>query len=179
MGHKHSRETLLAAAVGVAQDEGLHRLSFGRVAARAGTSDRVVVYYFPSKEALVQGVLEAVGAGLLEQLGPVLEGAQARDHRDLARQVWAAVGHRSTEPAVAVYVEALGFAAARTPPYPEAARAVAEAWTTWFADHLPGTDGDRRSEARAALALVDGLLLVRLAAGPDAAAEAAHALGVG
>jgi AcrR family transcriptional regulator len=178
VGHKHSRESLLAAAVIVAQDEGLHRLSFGRVATRAGTSDRVVVYYFPTKQALVQGVLEAVGAGLLERLGPVLDGARPSDHRELARLVWVAVGHQGTDPAVAVYVEALGLAAARTPPYPDAARAVAESWTTWFADHLPGTDGERRSEARAALALVDGLLLVRLAAGPEVAEDAARTLGV-
>lgn len=178
MGHKHSRETLLAAAVAVTHEEGLHRLSFGRVAARAGTSDRMVVYYFPSKQALVGAVLEGVGSVLLEQLGPVLEGEQPAGHRELAQRVWAAVGHEGSEPAVAVYVEALGLAAAGSAPYPDAARAVAESWTTWFAEHLPGTDAERRSEARAALALVDGLLLMRLAAGPDAADDAARALGV-
>ena len=109
----------------------------------------------------------------------MLDGAQPGDHRELARRVWAAVGQGGADPAVAVYVEALGLAAARTPPYPEAARAVAEAWTAWFAGRLPGPDEERWSQARAALALVDGLLLVRLTAGPDAAADAARALGVG
>jgi hypothetical protein len=36
----------------------------------------------------------------------------------------------------------------------------------------------QRAEAEAAVALIDGLLLLRLLAGPDAAASAARRLGV-
>lgn len=178
MGHKHSRESLLDAALEVAGADGLHRLSFGRVASRAGTSDRVVVYYFPSKDELVTGVLARVGEQLLGLLSPVLDGVVAGDHRDLARAVWSAVADAGSSPLVAVYVEALGLAAAGTAPFTTAAPAVVEAWTAWFADHLTGSDERRRSEARAALALVDGLLLLRLAAGPVAADDAARTLGL-
>lgn len=177
MGHKHSRDALLDAALAVAADEGLHRLSFGRVATRAGTSDRVVVYYFPSKDDLVAGVLDRVGALLLAMLAPVLDGT-VDDHRALARTVWSAVGTAGSEPLVAVYVEALGLAASGTAPYTTAAPAVVEAWTGWFAEHLTGDADARRSEARASLALVDGLLLLRVAAGEDAAHDAARALGL-
>lgn len=177
MGHKHSRDALLDAALAVAAEQGLHRLSFGRVATRAGTSDRVVVYYFPTKDDLVTGVLERVGDLLLTMLAPVLAGP-VEDHRALARTVWSAVGTAGSEPLVAVYVEALGLAASGTPPYTTVAPAVVEAWTGSFAAHLAGDDTTRRSEARAALALVDGLLLLRLAAGEAAADDAARTLGL-
>lgn len=178
MGHKHSRDSLLDAALEVAGSDGLHRLSFGRVAVRAGTSDRVVVYYFPTKDDLVAGVLARVGEQLLALLAPVLDGTLVDDHRALARAVWSAVGEAGSSPLVAVYVEALGLAAAGTAPYTTAAPAVVDAWTAWFAEHLVGSATHRTSEARAALALVDGLLLLRLAAGPEAAADAARALGL-
>lgn len=179
MGHKHSPDTLLDAALAVAADEGLHRLSFGRVAARARTSDRVVVYYFPTKDDLVTAVLGRVGEQLLGMLAPVLGDVVVADHHELARTVWSAVGSAGSEPLVSVYVEALGLAAAGTAPYTTAAPAVVDAWTAWFADHLVGDDAARRSGALAALALVDGLLLLRLVAGEPAAVEAARTLGLG
>ena len=64
MGPKHSRDDLLDVALAVAAREGLHRLSFGRVAARAGVSDRIVVYYFPSKDDLVTSVPGSFGANV-------------------------------------------------------------------------------------------------------------------
>jgi hypothetical protein len=43
---------------------------------------------------------------------------------------------------------------------------------------LTGTPSVRRAEAAAAIAVIDGLLLLRLLAGPAAAARAATRLGV-
>lgn len=178
MGHKHSRETLLDAALGVVATEGLHRLSFGRVASRVGTSDRVVVYYFPTKDALVEAVLAAVGDSLRAGLAGALDQTSATDHLDLVRRAWAVVRTPEAQAPIAAYVEAIGLAAAGVAPYTSMVGEVVASWTGWFEQHLEGSAARRRSQAMAALTVLDGLLLVRVAGGPDLADEAARALGV-
>nr|NIR60097.1 helix-turn-helix transcriptional regulator [Gammaproteobacteria bacterium] len=57
IGHKHDKQEILEGALAAALEEGLSRLSFGRLAKRLGIHDRIVVYYFPTKHELVSAVL--------------------------------------------------------------------------------------------------------------------------
>jgi len=177
MGHKHSKDELLAGALGVALEEGLSSLTFGRLAARLGTSDRMIVYYFPSKDDLVTDVLQALGNRLLAALA----GAFARPasgHIELARRAWPTLATDQLDPMFALFFEANGLAAAGRQPYARLVAELVEAWTAWLAGCFTGTAARRRAEAQATIALVDGLLLVRLIAGGPAAERAARALGV-
>lgn len=178
VGHKHSAASLLDAALAVVHDEGLHRLSFGRVARRAGTSDRVVVYYFPTRDTLVGAVVSEIGRRLLAGLEPVLKGPPAADHRALAARAWLVVREPGSAALLTTYVEAMGLAAGGTAPYTALAPAVVDSWVEQLEAHVAGDPERRRSEALAALALLDGLLLLRLAAGPAQADTAARALGL-
>jgi hypothetical protein len=56
-----SRDEILAGALATAFEDGLSRLSFGRVAKHLGVNDRIVVYYFPTKDDLVSEVVVAMG----------------------------------------------------------------------------------------------------------------------
>jgi len=49
MGYRHTKEEILEGALAVAFADGLSQLTYGRVARRLGISDRIVVYYFPSR----------------------------------------------------------------------------------------------------------------------------------
>jgi hypothetical protein len=53
-----------------------------------------------------------------------------------------------------------------------------DAWIEWVMNSLAGSERERRAQAAAAIALIDGLLLLRQLAGPEAATEAATRLGV-
>ena len=64
MGHKYSREEILDGALRTALTDGLSQLTFGRLARRLGVSDRVIVYYFPSKTELIVSVLTVALASL-------------------------------------------------------------------------------------------------------------------
>ena len=70
MGHKHTKAEILDGALAAAFDDGLSRLTFGRVAKRLGISDRIVVYYFPTKDDLIGEVLIAMGVQLLHLYKP-------------------------------------------------------------------------------------------------------------
>lgn len=171
MGHKHSREQILAGAYAEALEHGLSRLTFGSVARRLGTSDRIVVYYLPSKDDLVVQVLHAAGAELQAVLGATT--GTADGHRTLLRMMWSHVARPEVDAVMGLYFEAMGLASGGVEPYRSVARELVEGWTTWVAEHLDVPPAVARDEAEACVALLDGLLLMRRLAGPEAADRAA------
>jgi AcrR family transcriptional regulator len=177
VGHKFSRDELLAGAVAVALEDGLSELTFGRLASRLGISDRVAVYYFPSKSDLVGDVLRALGSRLQGVLATAFDGPAA-DHLALARAAWPTLARADVDPLFKVFFEANGLAAAGRQPYRDVVSELVAAWADWLTSFLDGPLPRRRAEAHATIALVDGLLLLRQVGGADAATRAARALHV-
>lgn len=172
---KHARDDLLGAALLVAREQGLRQLSFGRVAKQAGTNDRTVVYYFPTKELLVSEVLLAMSRELEARLSAVGD-QRLPSHRDLLAVAWPVLAHPDADAVFALFFEASGLAAAGVAPYDTIVPALVSAWSDWAEARLRGTPTSRRTEAEAAVALIDGLLLFRQLMGADAADRAARRL---
>lgn len=177
MGHKHSKDEILAAALETALVEGLGRLTYGRVGRRAGASDRIVAYYFPTTADLAREVLTAVGGELQATLERSLTD-KVPDHVAMLATVLPALAHPSADPVFALYFEAAGLAAAKREPFVTDVPHLVTGWIAWAAEFFEGAAEHRRSEAEAAVAVIDGLLLLRLLAGPDVADRAARRLGV-
>ena len=175
MGHKHTKEESLEGALAAAFDDGLSQLTFGRLAKRLGISDRVVVYYFPSKDDLIGEVLAAMGAELQATLAPAFA-SPAADHRELLRAVWPVLARPDADPVFALFFEAGGLAATGCEPYASLVPQLVEAWIEWAAAFIRGTRSHRRAEAEVAIAVIDGLLLTRQLAGPEVANRAARRL---
>jgi AcrR family transcriptional regulator len=177
MGHKHSRDDILQGALDAVFDDGLSQLTFGRLAKRLGISDRIIVYYFPTKDDLITEVMGAVGVRLQVTLAEAFT-TPAGDHVELARTAWPVLARRDADPVFALFFEANGLAAAGREPYRHVMSELVGAWIEWLATFFEGRPAARRAESEAAIALVDGLLLLRQLAGPDAADRAARRLGV-
>jgi AcrR family transcriptional regulator len=177
VGYRHTKDEILDGAVATAFAEGLSQLSFGRVAKRLETSDRVVVYYFPTKDDLVSEVLLALGAQLHAALATTFT-APCSDHRELVRVAWPRLATPELDPVFALFYEAAGLAAAGRQPYRTLVPPLITGWIAWAADRINGTPTRRRNEAAAAVAAIDGLLIVRQLAGPDIANRAAKAISV-
>ncbi len=177
MGHKHTKEEILAGALETAISDGLSQLTFGRVAKHLGINDRIVVYYFPTKDDLITNVLLAMGGDLQVALGQAFTGP-AGDHLALTRAAWPILTSPESDQVFALFFEANGLAAAGREPYRSLVTGIIAAWVEWLVEFFEGTDTERRTEAEAAIALIDGLLLLRHLAGPDAADRAASRLGV-
>lgn len=177
MGHKHTREELLAAAIDVAFDVGLSQLSFGRVAKHAGTSDRVIVYYFESKDVLVTEVVVSLGVELQTTLASALDGT-ITDHVEMLRAAWPVLTTAEADRVFSLFFEANGLATAGREPYATLVPQLVDAWIEWAATSIDGPEEHRRLEAETAIALVDGLVLLRLLRGADAADRAAARLGI-
>ena len=177
MGHKYSRDEILDGALQAAVVEGLSQLTFGRLARRLGVSDRVIVYYFPSKTELIVSVLTLVA----DRLQTVLTRAFTQpvsDHVELARAAWPRLATEEIDPLFGLYFEAIGQATAGVEPFAGLAGPLVAGWITWLAGFFDGDPETCRAKAVATLALLDGLLLMRQLAGGQAAERAALLLGV-
>lgn len=177
MGYRHDRDDIVRAGVDLVLAEGLAALSFGRVAKSLVISDRMVVYYFPSKDVLITSVVAAMGA----QLQELLEGAfPAKASVDvLLRTAWPILASSKVDALMAVYFEIVGLASAKKEPFVGLASALVEAWVAWVGESID-VEGpaERRRLALSVVARVDGLLMVRQVCGPRAANDAARALGI-
>ena len=168
---------MLHGALDAALADGLSHLTFGRLAKRLEVSDRVVVYYFPSKDDLIGAVLVHLGTRLQNRLADVVSTPQA-DYLAMAKLAWPALACPEIDPLFGLLLEANGLAAAGVEPYATMIKAMVSEWVEWLASFIDGTGEYRRTEAETALALIDGLLLVRQLAGPRAANRAAVRLGI-
>jgi AcrR family transcriptional regulator len=170
-----TRERLLSAAIDYAAEHGLADLSLRTLAAALGTSHRMLIFHFGSKQGLLVEVVRAVEA----QQRALLEQLRADPEQDLLEQLRAFWQHL-TSPALWPYerlffeVYAQGLQGKQP-----ATRLLEDAINPWL---TPTTDlltaqgvpvQEARAEARLALAVTRGLLLDLLATRDRAAVNAA------
>ena len=177
MGHKHTKEEILAGALATAFDGGLSQLTFGRVSKSLGINDRTVVYYFPTKDDLISEVLVSMALQLQQSLARAF-GAPQHDHIALLRAAWPILAQPAVDPVFALFFEANGLAAAGLEPFKTVVPQLVEAWIVWVSALIEGKAKYRRIEAETSIAVVDGLLLLRQLAGPASANRAARRLGI-
>ncbi|HXV94172.1 MAG TPA: TetR family transcriptional regulator [Pseudonocardia sp.] len=170
-GGAQQREAFLAGAVEHVLRHGVATLSLRPLAAALGTSDRMLLYYFRSRDELLAAVLAAVGEQLragLEQALPPEPVAPAT----LLERAWAALRTPAAEPHLRLYVEVSGLAARGLEPYGAMASQVARQWLDWTAARLDVPVDERTAAAAGLLTLLDGLLLVRFVASDAVATDA-------
>jgi AcrR family transcriptional regulator len=166
------RAELLDRAYEFVLDHGLTGLSLRPLAAATGTSPRVLLYLFGSKEGLVRALLERMRR---EQLALLVSGLGARpdtaggqlDTTELVERMWSVLGAPEQRRAVRLTYEAFlaslppdpgpwqGFAAEQLGDWLEVLRAAQRGTPAALAD----------ARATRALALVRGLLLDLLVRG--------------
>ncbi|MEM9037476.1 MAG: TetR/AcrR family transcriptional regulator [Actinomycetota bacterium] len=175
MGYKYDRDELLGAAVLMAYDEGLSRLTFGKLARRLGIHDRAIVYYFPTKNELIAETAFAIGAEFQAVLAEAF-GDEPLAPDELGRRAWPVLSAADAEPVLAVFFEVVGLGAARISPFDELAPALIEGWIDWLGPRIDAEEPEAAAEAL--IAQLDGLLLLRTVLGDDRGELGARALGL-
>lgn len=84
--YPNAADEILQAAETVAIDEGLASLTIDRVAAVSGKSKGGVLYHFPSKEALIKGMIDRIGQAQIADIQQRYE-SSAKGPGDLSRAV--------------------------------------------------------------------------------------------
>lgn len=117
------RQDLVLAAVQLLAEKGFEGLRTRDVAARAGVNIATLHYYFPTKEALIAGVVEHVVGRFRSTLEPHGSG-----DRQLVNHLRAVRRLLREEPEVGTVMGELALRSARDPALAELMRAVQDAW---------------------------------------------------
>ena len=158
-----ARERLLAAAVDHALDTGIADLSLRQLAAAIGTSHRMLLYHFGSREGLLAVVTQAVED---QQRAALLESGTTTAHH--ARQSWQRLSDPQLWPQERLFFELYTHALRGRPGTEEFLDGAVESWVAPVTAALVKADADERiapAEARLGVAMVRGLLLDLLATG--------------
>jgi AcrR family transcriptional regulator len=170
-----SRDRLLDGAVAYVAEHGVADVSLRRLAAALGTSHRMLIYHFGSKEGLLVEVVRAVEArqrDAMAELARVSGGSVG----EVIRRMWRGLTDPRVAPHERLFFELYGQALQGRPHAAPLLEGIVDLWlepgTALAVEHGVAPE-DARASARLGLAVVRGLLLDLLATGDRAACDAA------
>jgi AcrR family transcriptional regulator len=169
------RQELLDAALEYVARHGMGELSLRTLATALGTSHRMLIYHFGSKEGLLVEVVRAVEArqrALLADLAP----RPGQSPGEFAREFWDRLTDPAMYPYERLFFEMYGQALQGRPGTGALLDGIVDSWveplTQWgIVSGLP--EPDARRYARLGVAVTRGLLLDLLATGDRAGVDAA------
>jgi AcrR family transcriptional regulator len=169
------REKLLRAVMGYVIAHGFSDLSLREVAAAVGTSHRMLIYHFGSREGLKVAIVRAVEAAQRDFLAE-LAGDANLSPADVMRAMWRRLADPSLWPSERLFFEIYGQALQNRPGTAGLLDDIVNSWVDAAAEYgrQRGLDAEAaRAEARLGVAVSRGLLLDLLATGDRAAVDAA------
>jgi AcrR family transcriptional regulator len=151
---------------------GLSASSLRPLAKAAGTSDRMLLYYFPDKDALIAAVLEVVAARMVA----LLDGRRAAGplpYEVLKRQLLTIVFADDLWPYMRLWLEMASLAALGDPVFRMVGEQLGRGFLAWgYAQLESADDATREIEAAHLLVAIEGTLLLRSVGLADVAARA-------
>jgi AcrR family transcriptional regulator len=167
MTDEQPRDRLLAAAVGYAVAHGIGDLTLRELAAAIGTSHRMLIYHFGSKEGFLIAVVRAVEEGQ-RSLFATLASDPDLTPVDAARRFWYGLAEPSLWPQERLFFELYVRALHGRPGTDGFLDGIVESWVAPIAESAVahGVPADvARVDARLGVAVIRGLLLDLLATG--------------
>jgi len=162
------RIELLDGATAWVLEHGLATLSLRPVAKELGTSDRMLIYWFGSRDGLLAAIAERAGAGLSLALPAVDPAAPPLTARAWLDQCWALFSDPGVRPGLALLFELDALGARAPGPARDAARGVADRWITVVDGALAALgvpDDGRLPLTRVVASAMTGLILDDLVGG--------------
>jgi len=162
-----TRATLLEAAIDFSSRHGLSGVSLRQMAEALGTSHRMLIYHFGSKEGLLVAIVDEIEARQRDQMA-ALDADPALSQAQQLRRMWRQLTDPAMWPHERLFFEMYGQALQGRPHTTQLLDTVVEAWlepATAIGQRTGLTRRQARANARLALAVVRGLLLDLLATG--------------
>ncbi len=169
------RERLLAGAIAHVSQHGVGEISLRQLAAALGTSHRMLLYHFGSREALLIEVIRTVEEQQRAALAQMLEEEADAPPQEVMRRMWARVADPALWPNERLFFEVYAQALQGSPHALPLLDGIVDAWVEPLARLMAPErpPAEARAEARLGVAVVRGLLLDLLATGDREAVDAA------
>jgi AcrR family transcriptional regulator len=146
-----NKPDLLAAMAAHVRAHGLAGASLRPLARAAGTSDRMLIYHFGSKDALIAALLDQLTAEILSACDAALPARPAATEAATLAAALALWRTPTFRPYLRVWFDILSGAARGEAAHAAAARRIAEGQLGWIAGRLPAAAGDRAAGVLVAL----------------------------
>jgi AcrR family transcriptional regulator len=175
MAASDARERLLEGALAHVAEHGVGDLSLRALAAALGTSHRMLIYHFGSREGLLIEVIRTVEAQQRAALEQMLAEVDAPPEETM-RRMWARVADPALWPNERLFFEIYAQALQGSPHAVPVLDGIVEAWVepiARLAVKQGRPEAQARVEARLGVAVTRGLLLDLLATGDRQAVDAA------
>lgn len=176
------RDDLLEQVVDYVCVHGVGTLSLRPLAAAVGTSARMLVYHFGSKEQLVSDALDAVRRRQHAQVEKWIAEAEGLPFRELMTRFWLSSASAESAAYGRLFFEAYGIALMDRDQLPRFLDGAVGGWVGLLRTALTGVGisaDDADSIATAALAVHRGLLLDLFATGDRERVDRAHHYAMG
>lgn len=154
---KDSLLPLLAAHV---LAHGLGQASLRPLAKAAGTSDRMLLYHFGSKEALLAELLSFLARTYAGALDAALAGERVRTRAEAVSRILTHARSPAMRPFMALWWEIVAGAARGVPGFAPAAEAMMGDLLGWLEGQMPEGDPDPKGGARYLLTVIEGTLML-------------------
>ncbi|ABC63752.1 transcriptional regulator, TetR family protein [Erythrobacter litoralis HTCC2594] len=151
-----SRETLLPAMAAHVLEHGLVGLSLRPLAKAAGTSDRMLIYHFGSKDALVAALLDHLAGLFTLMLDEAFPMGRAESRKACFESVMDSTAQPEFRPFFGFWWHVVAGCARGEGAYLDAAGRIMDRLLQWVEEHLPPDDPDPADGARQVLTLIEG-----------------------
>ncbi|QIG55507.1 TetR/AcrR family transcriptional regulator [Altererythrobacter sp. BO-6] len=155
-----SRETLMPMLAAHVLEHGLAGASLRPLARAAGTSDRMLLYHFGSKERLVADLLAYVAEVYAQTLDTAFGSQPAASRRECVDRILDQAGGETMRPFMALWWDIVSGSARGNAGYREAAHQMMSRLLEWLEAHMPPEDPDPAGGARYLMTLIEGTLML-------------------
>lgn len=141
--------------------DGLGRSSLRQLAKAAGTSDRMLLYYFDDKAALISATLELISARITARLAERGAGSPL-PFEALRAKLSAIVLEEDMWPFMRLWLEIASLSAGGDPFYRAVGKRLGRGFLLWGASQLDSADeASRAREAAQLLVNIEGMVLLK------------------
>lgn len=137
---------------------GMSDIGLRKLAQISGTSDRMLIYYFGTKDKLIGQVLHTIASSLADQLDAVL-GQEKRPANRLRDEILSLSSAPQFYAIIQLWFEVVGLAARGEEPYAKNATAIAKNWLGWIEGRLEESERDQALEL---FAQIEGYFLLKI-----------------
>ena len=141
---------------------GFSESAIGTLGAAAGTSDRMLIYYFGTKEKLIEAVLEQTAnrfGAILDELAKPGVASDTVLLEDLTEKMLS----KKMRPMLSLWFEIIGLAIRGKQPYKSIAKRMMLGWENWIREKLKKAHKNRAKEVFAQL---EGRIMIHLLTKP-------------
>ena len=150
------KQAMLGAMALHVLENGLSDASLRPLAKAAGTSDRMLIYHFGNKDALIGALLEYLAQAYSAALDEAMPSGRADSRAECVQLIAAATRGPEFAPYLALWWQIVAEAARGNETYLSAARGIMRTLLGWVEEFVPLGDGDPAGTARQVLTMIEG-----------------------